>query len=121
MPSAIAAVISVPATSGHAPKISFDGFQSFVVRNDKTPWWLNAGCALLMRKTKKNAISARLNAASPARIARKSGSGGRGGRGAGRGAAVRGWGGRGGGRRGWWWPSAPDGGAVALHRVDHGL
>ena len=37
MTTAIADVTSVPNTSGHAPKIAREGFQSFENRNQRTP------------------------------------------------------------------------------------
>ena len=46
----MAEVMSVPATSGQPPKISFDGFQSLVKMKEKTPWWASAGRALLQQE-----------------------------------------------------------------------
>src|SRR3954453_862674 len=74
MTSPSAAVMIEPATSGQAPKIALDGVQSLVNRNAKTPWGLSACWALLARKTKKNAIGARIRPARPVRIQRNSGS-----------------------------------------------
>src|SRR3954471_2773191 len=122
MTSPSAAVMIEPATSGQAPKSALDGLQSLVNRNEKTPWWLSAGWALLTRKTKKNAISARIRPARPVRIQRNSGSARRAdgdrsrierspGRTSGVVAAISSR-----SRQ-----SLGDRGAVALHRVDGGL
>ena len=70
----MAEVMSVPATSGHPPKIAFDGFQSLVKMKEKTPWWASAGRAFCSRKMKKKAISSSTRAAIAASVPRKTGS-----------------------------------------------
>src|SRR4051794_32059485 len=62
---AIVAEISVPTTSGSAPKMSFETSQLLLKVNPKTPNFDSAGWASTISRMKKKAIRTRIPPASP--------------------------------------------------------
>src|SRR3954451_15340852 len=75
--SAIAEVMSVPTTSGSAPKICLETSQSLLKTNPRTPSWLSAGRASTKSRMKKKASRTKIPTARAVNPSRRIRSGSR--------------------------------------------